>query len=315
MQFNTRLLFGTTAILASVFAYGSENYTGSAYVIEGKAEVQISNLFTCENGRSRQSPVGIKTRDNHSFVVPADVEYDAQYFASDLYNECARVTPSSLAEVDTNAVPVVDIDHDGEVVTGYIFADNYFELYVNGKLVAVDAVPFTPFNSSIVKFKVKKPYDIAIKAVDWEENSGLGSENNRGQAFHPGDGGLIASFSDGTITNSQWSAQTFYTAPIYDLTCPQELGSQRLTTQCSTSSVRQYLTSYSLHWDLPTHWVSNSIYHDWPNAVEFSEDEIGVNNKPAYMNFREKFAGSGARFIWSSNVILDNLVLFHYRVE
>ncbi|MBF4391740.1 hypothetical protein EAY32_28175, partial [Vibrio anguillarum] len=78
---------------------------------------------------------------------------------------------------------------NGEEITGYIFADNYFELYINGQLVAVDTVPFTPFNSSIVKFKVNKPYTIAVKVIDWEENLGLGTEDNRGKAFHPGDGG------------------------------------------------------------------------------------------------------------------------------
>ncbi|MDO6806757.1 hypothetical protein Q4595_30135, partial [Wenyingzhuangia sp. 1_MG-2023] len=78
------------------------------------------------------------------FVVPAEVQYDERYFAADLYNECSGVTPRSLAELSVEDVAVVSIDPDGEVVTGYIFADNYFELYVNGQLVAVDPVPFTP---------------------------------------------------------------------------------------------------------------------------------------------------------------------------
>ena len=47
----------------------------------------------------------------------------------DLYNECIGLRPKSLAEVDINKVPVVEIDKDGEVVTGYMVADNYFELY------------------------------------------------------------------------------------------------------------------------------------------------------------------------------------------
>ncbi len=35
-------------------------YTGSAHVIKGKAEVKVENLFTCENGNSRPSPLGIQ---------------------------------------------------------------------------------------------------------------------------------------------------------------------------------------------------------------------------------------------------------------
>ncbi len=78
------------------------------------------------------------------------------------------------------------IDADGEVITGYIVADNYFEFYVNGKLVAVDPVPFTPFNSTIVKFKATRPVTYAFELVDWEEDLGLGTEVNFGQKtkFH-----------------------------------------------------------------------------------------------------------------------------------
>jgi len=100
------------------------------------------------------------------------------------------------------------------VITGFIFADNYFELYVNGQLVGVDAIPFTPFNSSVVRFRVKRPITYAVRFVDWEENLGLGSENSRGNKYHAGDEGFVASFSDGTVTDTSWKAQIFYTAPI-----------------------------------------------------------------------------------------------------
>jgi hypothetical protein len=290
-------------------------YTGSAHVIKGKAEVKVENLFTCENGNSRPSPLGIQTLNGKEFVVPSHVQYEEKNFVNNLYDECSNTTPNSLAEVDLSTVPIVEIDKDGEVITGYIFADNYFELFINGKLVGVDAVPFTPFNSNIVKFKVKKPYDIAIKAVDWEENSGLGSERNRGKKYHPGDGGLIASFSDGTITNSHWKAQTFYTSPIYDLSCVEEVGNERITKDCNTSGSNEYVETYSLHWDIPLSWESNEEYLSWPKSVQYTEDEIGVDNKKAYMNFQEQFSGSGASFIWSSNLVLDNLVLFRYHVK
>ena len=293
----------------------ASDYNGTAHVIKGEAKVNVSTLFTCENGRSRPSPVGIKKFNDLEYIVPAKVQFEQKYFATDLYNKCSKVTPKSLSEVNLSSVPIIEVDNDGEVITGYIFADNYFELFINGKLIAVDPIPFTPFNSNIVKFKVKKPYDIAIKVVDWEENSGLGSENNRGKRFHAGDGGFIASFSDGTKTNSTWSAQTFYTSPVFDLNCTKEIGEQRLTKKCSTNGADKYLDTYSLHWDIPVNWKSNESYLSWPNSVEFTEDEIGVNNKKAYMNFQEQFSGSGASFIWSSNLVLDNLVLFRYRVK
>lgn len=286
-----------------------------AVVIEGPAEVLSKSQFTCEHGRSRLSPVGIKKSGDKTYVVPAETQYKKENFVSNLYDQCSKVEPKSLSDVDVSAVPIIEVDRDGEVITGFIFADNYFELFINGKLIGVDPVPFTPFNSNIVRFKVKKPYDIAIKVVDWEENSGLGSENNRGKQYHPGDGGLIASFSDGTLTSSDWKAQTFYTAPIYDLSCVEEKGQHRLTSTCDTKGAYQYQTTYSLHWDIPSNWAIDQSYLAWPKSLEYTEDEIGVDNKPAYMNFQEQFTGAGAKFIWSSNLILDNVILFRYTVK
>ena len=53
-----------------------------------------------------------------------------------------------------------------------MIADNYFELYINGRLIGVDATPFTPFNSHVVRFRVKRPYTIAVLAQDWEDKLG-----------------------------------------------------------------------------------------------------------------------------------------------
>ncbi|MEH6452676.1 MAG: hypothetical protein V7782_06495 [Psychromonas sp.] len=290
-------------------------YQGSGFVIEGKADVSIANLYECENGQSRPSPLGVKVSGEKEFTVPADVQFKEQNFVNNLYDECSEVTPKSLSDVDISTVPIIEIDPDGEVITGYIFADNYFEMYINGNLIGVDPVPFTPFNSNIVRFQVKKPYDIAIMVVDWEENSGLGSENNRGKRYHPGDGGLIASFSDGTVTNADWSAQTFYTSPIYDLSCVKEIGEKRLTDKCKTDGLDEYVKTYSIHWDIPIGWELNESHLSWPKSVKYTEEQIGVNNKKAYMNFQPQFTGLGAEFIWSSNIVLDNLVLFRYKVQ
>lgn len=93
-----------------------------------------------------------------------------------MYSECLNRTPKDSSEVKPENAPIVEVDPDGEVITGYIVADNYFEVYVNGKLVAVDSAPFTPFNSAILRFKVKRPYTIAILGVDWEDRLGQGME-------------------------------------------------------------------------------------------------------------------------------------------
>lgn len=292
-------------------------YKGSGRVTQGLATTVVSNLFECENGRSRVAGIG-KISDNQGKVwsVPASNQYVTGTKAVDLYEECINIKPNNIAEVDVDKVPVVEIDAGGDVITGYIFADNYFELYINGQFIAVDSVPFTPFNSSIVKFKVSKPYNIALKLIDWEENLGLGTENNRGKKYHPGDGGFIASFSDGTVTNGNWHAQTFYTSPIYDLGCLSEKDGLRLSSSCATDGTDDGANAYAIHWETPENWQSASFdYSTWPKATTYTEEDIGVNNKKAYMNFIDKFSGAGATFIWSSNVVLDNEVLLKYTVK
>lgn len=295
----------------------TSDYSGSASITQGVAKTVEANLFECENGRSRVAGIGeITDAEGKIWTVPAKNNYSTGPKAVDLYEECANITPKGLDDVDVDSIPVAVIDPDGEDITGYIFADNYFELYINGTLVAVDTVPFTPFNSSIVKFKVKKPYTIAVKVIDWEENLGLGTEDNRGKAYHPGDGGFIASFSDGTVTNSDWQAQVFYTAPIYDLTCLSEVEGRRLSETCTTEGTDEGQNAYAAHWETPSNWMEQEFDStSWPQATLYSEDDIGVGNKKAYMNFIEKFSGAGASFIWSTNVVLDNQVLLRYEVK
>jgi len=250
----------------------------------------------------------ITSTDAKSWVLPAENSFGTANKLPDLFNECNSKSPVSIAEVDTAKIPTTIIDVDGEIITGYIYGDNYFELYVNGKLVGVDAVPFTPFNSSFVKFKAKRPIKYAIKLVDWEENLGLGTELNGSDTNHPGDGGFIAKFSDGTMTNGSWKAQTFYIAPLASVDCVTETGTSRNSSGCPLTSSAG-LKSYALHWSIPSTWFATDFdFATWPSASLFTESAVGPKN--AYSNFKVQF--SGASFIWSSNLILDNLVLLRF---
>jgi hypothetical protein len=238
----------------------------------------------------------------------------------DLYNECNQVTPKSVSEVSTANVPVIEVDADGEVITGYIVADNYYEMYVNGKLVSVDNTPYTPFNSAIVKFKVKRPYTMAFLAVDWDEHQGLGMETfpvpvtPKTNKYYPGDGGLIARFSDGTMTDSTWKAQTFYIAPLVD---PKEVVERGNVHEAVGVGGRTHPYArkpdceekcYAVHYPIPANWQSPSFNDtNWPRAWEYTDVEIGVTNLPAYTRYPELF--EGARWIWTQNLVLDNVVI------
>ncbi|MGS0528098.1 hypothetical protein ACU8V7_25765 [Zobellia nedashkovskayae] len=301
-------------------------YNGTASVSQGPATVVTENIFECDRGR--EAPIGTSVAtDGSTWTVPALVNFTDENFpfASDLFNPCTKVEYASADEAlaALNGTDIVEIDQDGEIITAYVFADNYFEMYINGIPVGKDNVPFTQFNSNIVWFKVNKPFTIAMKLVDWEENSGLGSEANRGQAFHPGDGGMVGVFKDAkgeiiATTDANWKAQTFYTAPLRDLSCASEEGSLRLSDTCSTEDSNDGTSYYALHWKTPTNWQSADFDDsEWPKATEFTNNTIGVDNKPAYTNFIDVFDNSAAdaQFIWSTNVVLDNEVLVRYTVE
>jgi len=286
------------------------------HVTQGRAKTVIENLCRCPEKVSnhRISAVGtITATDGTVLTVPAETAFQKGPKAHDLYNECTGVTPRSAREAASPAsVPVVEVDADGEEVTGYLLADNYFELYVNGKLVAVDAVSYTPFNSAIVRFKAKRPYTYAVKLVDWEEDLGLGTEFGvRGGPWYQGDGGFIARFSDGTVTDSSWRAQAFYIAPLASPDDVVEEGNVHQTAKLGRVHPHAPKPGcegrcYAVHYPIPVDWQAAGFDDsNWPRAHEFTDAEVGVPN--AYALFRELF--QGARWIWSFNLVLDNLVL------
>jgi hypothetical protein len=271
----------------------------------------------------RVAAVGqITTTDGTVITMPAETALQKGLgpLSYDLYNECNQITPKSSAEVSTANVPVIEVDRDGEIITGFIVADNYYEMYVNGKLVSVDNTPYTPFNSAIVKFKVKRPYTLAFLLVDWDEHLGLGMEvfpvpvTPKTMKYYPGDGGLIAKFSDGTVTDTTWKAQTFYIAPLVDPNEVVERGHVHDTPNLG-GRTHPYARRpaceeqcYAVHYPIPANWQSpkfNDRY--WPRAWEFTDQEIGVTNLPAYTRYPELF--DGARWIWSQNLVLDNVVI------
>lgn len=194
-------------------------------------------------------------------------------------------------------------------------ADNYFELYVNGKLVAADPLPYTPFNSAIVRFRVKKPYTYAFKVVDWEEKLGLGMEwFPPNHDWWTGDGGLIARFSDGVVTDGSWRAQTFYIAPLMSPDQVVERGNihdtsalGRFHPEAKQPTCRD--KCFAVHYPIPANW-SKPSFNDgqWPAAFEYTDAQIGIS--PALISYTKyPQAFQGARWIWSNNLVFDNLVL------
>jgi len=300
------------------------NYSGTGFITQGLAETVVTNLLECQ----RVAGIGkISDADGNSWTVPAEVNYTNSSFpfASNLNNGCAHINYTTAEEAlsHLDGSDIIEIDADGEVITAFVFADNYFEMYINGTPVGKDNVPYTEFNSDIVRFKVNRPFTITMKLVDWEENLGIGTEENHGFTNHAGDGGMVAVFKNTSneiiaTTDDSWTAQTFYTAPVKDLTCLSESGSRRLSSTCDEEDSNDGSRYYAVHWKVPDNWTNSSFDDgDWPSATTYTNQEIGVDNKPAYTNFTDIFDDptNDAEFIWSTNVVLDNEVIVRKTVE
>jgi hypothetical protein len=157
----------------------------------------------------------------------------------------------------------------------------------------------------------------AIMGVDWEEHLGLGMEvfplGPKGNPWHPGDGGIIARFSDGTVTDSTWKAQSFYIAPLNSPDEVVEKGNVHDTTPLGrvhpvAKKPPCQEKCYAVHYPIPKNWMSPRFNDSgWPRAYEYTDTDIGVTNLPAYTRYPELF--EGARWIWSINLVFDNVVI------
>jgi hypothetical protein len=292
-------------LLSSYYITIAQSFTGS--VSRGKATIIEQNIFPSCSG-SRPSVVGKSTSsDNKEWIVPAETVFLQGPYLSDFYNQCNNITPSNINAVNINNIPIKVIDEDGEIITGYVLSDNYCEVYINGILIGADPVPFTPFNSCLLRFKAKKPYTIAVKLVDWEENSGLGTENNNGNLYHAGDAGFIARFSDGTISDTSWKAQVYYISPLMSPDSIIELSNNTRYCKQLARNIPCADSCYAVHYPLPNNWQSPTFDDSmWPKAYIYTPETVGVNF-PAWTNFTSFWTSSS--FIWTSNLVVDNLVL------
>jgi len=164
-----------------------------------------------------------------------------------------------------------------------VYADNWFVLYINGKLAAVDSISFTPHNVISVDILPEYPMTIALMVKDnADPKTGL----EYGDQI--GDGGLVIKFADGTVSDASWKAKSFFRGP--------------LNGDVKAAKVE--------HTEIPTNWYAvNFDDSSWAKATEYTEAR--VNPKQPY--FEADF--KGAKFIWTSDLDLDNTVIFRTRVE
>jgi hypothetical protein len=164
-----------------------------------------------------------------------------------------------------------------------VYADNWFILYLNGRLVAVDPIQFTPHNVVSVDFLPEYPMTIAVMAKD---NADPKTGMEYGTSI--GDGGFILKFGDGTVTSATWKAKSFFRGPLGG----------------DTANPKVEHTPIPENW-----WAVDFDDSKWANATEYSEERI--NPKQPY--FEADF--KGAKFVWTEDLDLDNTVIFRTKIE
>lgn len=165
-----------------------------------------------------------------------------------------------------------------------VYADNWFKLYINGKLIAIDSIDFMPHNVISVDILPEYPMTIAVMAKD-NADAVTALEYNDSNI---GDGGFILKIGPDVVTDSSWKAKNFFHGPINgDMKNPQ---------------VRK--TRIPENW-----WAIDFDDSDWERATEHSEAAVGPKAPFYEKDFR------GAKFIWTGDLKLDNTILFRKRVE
>ncbi len=164
-----------------------------------------------------------------------------------------------------------------------VYADNWFQLYINGELVAVDPIRFLPHNVVSVDVLPDYPMTLAVMACDnADSKTGMEYANT-----NVGDGGFILKLGDGTVSNVSWKTRVVSRGPV------NAQGSQ----------------PRAEHEPLPDGWYLPDFDDSaWEAATEYSQAE--VDPKGPY--FEHDF--SGARFIWGRDLRIDNTVLFRCTV-
>ena len=218
-----------------------------------------------------------------------------------------------------------------ETVTGTIYCDNEFILYVNGEQIAYDDYPILQGHNALnVSFTVPKGknYVIAIEGIDWADNE-TGLEFD-GRCI--GSGGLRAMFSNGVVTNSSWVCKTHNYGPVNWKRC---FGGQMVRNQslqlhlaCIEDSTPPLVGCMSRTTPKPQGWnkLNFNVSH-WEYALEYSASDVGYGLPPPGCSVPGTYVSSDnttcpanldwgeAKFIWRPDRDLDNTILCRYVVE
>ncbi len=171
----------------------------------------------------------------------------------------------------------------GDVLKLNAYADNWCVVYINGKLAVADQIEFLPHNVVSVNVLPIYPMTIAVMAKD-NADPKTGLE----YGTQIGDGGFILKLADGTVTSSAWKAKNFFKGPLNsNIANPQVI-----------------------HTPIPANWFAVDFDDSsWAAATEYTTADVKPDGDFASYDF------TGAKFIWSDDLLLDNTVIFRYTAK
>ncbi|MEP3276251.1 MAG: PEBP family protein [Stappiaceae bacterium] len=194
-----------------------------------------------------------------------------------------------------------------QTLVGEVWADNWFQLSVNGKKLITDSVPITTersFNAERFTFKADPPFTFAFEFRDFMENpTGLEYIGSRRQQM--GDGGAIAQFKDAqsgktiAVTDENWRCMVKQHAPV-NKSCARERNPTAGSGACAEQK-----TAVSKSWTSPAFDDSS-----WPKATSHSAQ--AVRPKDGYDAIQWD---RSAKIIWGPDLEQDNIVLCRITVR
>jgi len=187
-----------------------------------------------------------------------------------------------------------------------VWADNWFQLNVNGVLVAEDSVPITTersFNAESFSFEADPPFTIGLIAKDFkQDDTGLEYIGSRRQQM--GDGGVIAQIIDSkgnvvAVTDSSWRCLVVHEAPL-NKDCEREENPVPGVGYCGFTEI-----------DIPVSW-DEADFDDssWMNAQVYSVEDV----RPKH-GYDRIIWNSEAELIWGPDLETNNTLLCRLNLD